>query len=300
MAVLANPAAGRGRHDGLLPAVIDALGAAGRPVRLLDRTGPEAGEAAARAAVAEGASALVAVGGDGTVHLGLQAVAGTAVPFGAVPVGTANDFAADVGLPADPLDAARLLAGALSAGTTRPVDLAHVAGKDGYGRWYGAVLAAGFDAIVNERANAMRFPRGPRRYDIAILLELARLRPRRYALDLDGERTEVEAVMVAIGNGPCYGGGMRICPAADHTDGLLDVVIVHAISRTTFARIKPQVYAGTHVNHPAVRTYRARTVGLAAEGIRAYADGEPGCHLPIEVTAVPGALRVLTADQGQR
>ncbi|WP_249713751.1 diacylglycerol kinase family protein [Rhizomonospora bruguierae] len=295
VAVLANPTAGRGRHEGLLPAVLDALGAAGRPVRLLDAPSAAAAAQAARAAVAEGAGALVAVGGDGTVHLGLQAVAGTAVPFGTVPAGTGNDFAAEVGLPGEPLAAARALATALRAGTTRPVDLADLAGPGGYRRWYGAVLAAGFDAIVNERANTMRFPRGPRRYDVAIALELARLRPRRYALHLDGQRADLDAVLVAVGNGPCYGGGMRICPAADSTDGLLDVVVVRPISRTTFARIKPQVYLGTHVNHPAVSTYRARRVGLAAEGIRAYADGERTCPLPVEITAVPGALRVLTA-----
>ena len=102
---------------------------------------------------------------------------------------------------------------------------------DGAERWYGAVLGAGFDAIVNERANRMRFPRGRRRYDVATVAELVRLRPRAYTMRLDGEVHEFDAVLVAIGNTASYGGGHRICPAADPTDGLLDVVVAGPMSR---------------------------------------------------------------------
>ena len=104
---------------------------------------------------------------------------------------------------------------------------------------------------------------------------------------------ELDAVLVAVGNTPSYGGGMRICPAADATDGLLDVVIAGPISRTTFVRIKPQVYAGTHISHPAVSTFRAKTVEIASEGIVAYVDGERTSSLPATVTAMPSALSLL-------
>ncbi|GIJ23696.1 diacylglycerol kinase [Micromonospora lutea] len=293
VAVLANPTAGRGRHRGRLPHLLDGLAAAGRPVRLLRADSATGAEAACRAAVAEGAGALVAVGGDGTVHRAMQAVAGTSVPFGPVPAGTGNDFAVETGFPADPRAAVDVIATALREGRTRPVDLARMTGADGTVRWYGAVLAAGFDAIVNERANRMRWPRGPRRYDLAILVELARLRPRRYTLTLDGERVEVDSVLVAVGNGPSYGGGMRICPDADPTDGLLDVVVGGRFDRRTLIRVKPRIYAGTHVAHPLVRTYRARTVTLAAQGITTYADGERSLTLPLTITAVPQALHLL-------
>ncbi|MFC7550097.1 diacylglycerol kinase [Plantactinospora sp. GCM10030261] len=293
VAVLANPTAGRGRFRGLLPAVLDRLAATGRPVRLLEASDGPGAATACRAAVADGAAALVTVGGDGTVHQGIQAVAGTPVGFGPVPAGTGNDFAVDTGFPVDPLAAAGVISTALVAGRTRPVDLARVTTPDGTTRWYGAVLAAGFDALVNERANRMRWPRGPRRYDLAILLELARLRPRPYRLRLDGESHEVHAVLVAVGNCPSYGGGMRICPAADPTDGLLDVVVGGRFSRTALMRVKPRIYSGTHVRHPLVRSYRARTVELSAEGITAYADGERATALPVTITAEPGAVRLL-------
>lgn len=293
VAVLANPTAGRGRYAGLLPRLLDRLAEGGRPVRLLTAGTAAEAEAACHQAVAEGVAALVTVGGDGTVHRGLQAVAGTAVPFGPVPAGTGNDFAAETGFPADPLAAVEVIAGALRDGRTTPVDLARIVGPDGATRWYGAVLAAGFDAIVNERANRMRRPRGPRRYDVAILVELARLRPRRYALRLDGEPVEVDAVLVAVGNTASYGGGMRVCPQADPTDGLLDVVVGGRFRRRTLIRVKPRIYRGTHVAHPLVSTYRARTVELTAEGITTYADGERALPLPLTVTAVPAAVRLL-------
>lgn len=293
VAVLANPTAGRGRHRGLLPGLLERLADAGRPVRLLEAHTPAEAEAACHAAVADGAGALVAVGGDGTVHRALQAVAGTAVPFGPVPAGTGNDFAVDTGFPADPLAAVDVIATALREGRSRPVDLARMTGADGGDRWYGAVLAAGFDAIVNERANRMRWPRGPRRYDLAILVELARLRPRRYTLRLDGEEQQVDAVLVAVGNAASYGGGMRICPAADPMDGLLDVVVGGRFDRRTLMRVKPRIYQGTHVEHPLVRSYRARTVELAAEGITTYADGERALDLPVRISAVPRAVRLL-------
>jgi diacylglycerol kinase (ATP) len=293
VAVLLNPAAGRGRHRLAVPAVLDALATAGRDVQILTATSAEAALSAARAAVEGGAGALVVAGGDGTVNLGLQVVAGTGVAFGAIPMGTGNDVVREVGLPADPVAAARVVADALRTGRRRKVDLARMVPAVGPPRWFGGVLGAGFDAMVNERANRMRFPRGPRRYDVAILIELARLKPRRYTLRLDGVEHRLDAVLVAIANTPAYGGGMRIAPAADATDGVLDIVIAGPISRTTLTRIKPRVYAGTHVSHPMVTSYLAREVRLDAEGITAYVDGERTSPLPVTVTAMPGALTLL-------
>jgi diacylglycerol kinase (ATP) len=293
IAVLANPCAGRGRHRGLLPGVLDALGAAGRPVRLLDAHSSAEAERACHEAVTDGAAALVAVGGDGTVHRALQAAAGRDVGFGVVPAGTGNDFAACTGVRSDPLEAATAIAAALRAGSDHRVDLARAVGTDGADRWFGAVLAAGFDAMVNERANRMRWPRGPRRYDLAILLELIRLRPRIYALEIDGADHGFEGTLVAVGNCASYGGGMRIAPAADPTDGLLDVVTAAPLSRATVARLKPRLRDGTHVTDVRVRTFRCRQVRLYADGIVGYADGERIGPLPLEVTCVPGAIRLL-------
>jgi diacylglycerol kinase (ATP) len=294
IAVLVNPLAGKGRPRRLRPEILARLSGTGRELRLLEPSSPAQAQVACDAAVADGVDALVAVGGDGTVHLALQAVAGRDVPFGVVPTGTGNDFADAVGLPADPLAAADTVAAALTAGRTRPLDLGRITTADGQHRWYCAVLAAGFDAIANERANRMRFPRGHLRYDLAIYAELLRLRPRRYTLRLDGTEHRVDSVLIAIGNTSSYGGGFLICPDADPTDGLLDVVVADAMSRTQLVRIKPLVRRGTHVAHRLVHTYRARTVELAGDNVIVYADGERAFPLPVTITCVPAAVRLLS------
>lgn len=292
-AVLRNPSAGRGRHAAAVAEALTILAGTGHRVLLLDATTREDALAQCRQAVAAGADALVAVGGDGTVHLAIQAVAGTGVAFGVVPAGTGNDFATEVGIDADPVKAATAIASALSEGRTTSVDLAHLTGPDGYQAWFAAVLGAGFDALVNERANAMRWPKGRRRYDLAIFAELLRLRGRPYTITLDGVVHQLDACLVAVGNTATYGGGMRMRPAADIHDGLVDVVIAGPVSRRTLLRLQPKLYQGTHVQHPLVTTFQAQSVRIEAEGITAYADGERTCPLPITITAKPNALTLL-------
>ena len=100
-------------------------------------------------------------------------------------------------------------------------------------------------------------------------------------------------MLVSVGNGSRYGGGMRICPDARSDDGLLDVTWLGAVSKPTFLRVFPSVFRGTHVEHPAVRTFRGRSMRIAAEGQIAYADGERIGPLPVEIEVRPSALRVL-------
>jgi diacylglycerol kinase (ATP) len=295
VAVLTNPAAGGRRQRQLVPEITARLATSGAELMLVTAQSAAEAERACQQALDRGASALVAIGGDGTFHTAIQAVAGTKTPFAVVPAGTGNDFAAALGIPTDPLTAAGQVAEALRTGATRALDLARVTGADGTRRWYGAVFAAGFDAIVNERANRMRWPRGDRRYDLAILLELITLRPRHYRIRLDGgEPMGLDAVLVAVGNSPSYGGGIRICPTADPADGVLDVVIGHSMGRLTLASLWPRAYRGTHLSHPRVDSHRARTIELDADGVVGYADGERCLPLPVTITCEPGALRVLT------
>jgi diacylglycerol kinase (ATP) len=223
----------------------------------------------------------------------VQAVAGTRVGFGVVPAGTGNDFAAGTGVPTDPLTAASAIADAVRAGRSTAVDLARVTTARGEVRWFGAVLAAGFDAVVNERANRMRWPRGPRRYDVAIVLEMARLRSRRYSLVLDGVDHGFTGVLVAVGNCRSYGGGLLICPDADPADGLLDVVVAASLGRGALIRLKPRLRRGTHLSDPRVAGYTAREVRIEAADIVAYADGERIAALPLLVSCIPGAVRLL-------
>jgi len=288
--LLLNPAAGKGRGVKAAQLAASALQAAGFAVHTVIGENAEEALKRARTAVDEGTGALIAVGGDGTANLALQAVAGTHTPLGLVAVGTGNDFARTLGQPIGDAGAAgRVIAAALKAGRVRDIDLGQV---DGH--WFGTILASGFDSRVNDRGNRMRWPTGRFKYDLAIVAELATFRPFPYRIVLDdGVVQEVEATLVAIGNGSSYGGGMRICPGADLTDGLFDVTVVGDLSRTALLRVFPRVYRGTHVGHPKVTVHRSAKVEIAAEGIRGYADGDPLRPLPLTARCVPRALRVI-------
>ncbi|MFI2616505.1 diacylglycerol kinase [Streptomyces sp. NPDC018584] len=285
-----NPTAGRGRGAHAAQPAASALRDRGFSVRTV--IGEDAPDALRRAreAVEGGTGALIAVGGDGMASLALQAVAGTRTPLGLIAVGTGNDFARALGLPVrEPGAAGRIVAEALKGSRTRDIDL----GRAG-GTWFGTVLASGFDSRVNDRGNRMRWPTGRFKYDLAMIAELAAFKPVPYRITLDGgDVHETEATLVAVGNGSSYGGGMRICAGADLGDGLFDVTVVGACTRTTLLKVFPRVYKGTHLDHPAVTVHRATTVELAAPGITGYADGEPLGALPLTAECVPGAVRVL-------
>jgi diacylglycerol kinase (ATP) len=290
IALLVNPVSGKGRGARLLAPVGDRLRSAGVDVDVDVIVGRDADEAfdLVRTVVAgdPGVDGVVAVGGDGLVNLAVQVVAGTAVPLGIIPAGSGNDIARALGIPrGDPVAAADLVL----AGTTRAVDLGRADG-----RWFAGVLGSGFDSMVNERANRMSWPTGRSRYNLAILAELRVFRPVPFVLELDGERWETEAMLVAVGNGSSYGGGMRVCPDARLDDGLLDVTVLGPISKPEFLRVFPSVYKGTHVHHRAVTVRRARTVVLSSPGVTAYADGERVAALPVRCDAVPAALQVFS------
>ena len=287
IALVANPTAGKGAARAAAEVAVSRLRELGADVRqLIGRDGDEALELC-RAAVQDGVDALVALGGDGMAHLALQAVAGTSTALGVVASGTGNDLATHLGLPIrDPRAAAEVVA----AGHVRVVDSVRLTPG---ARWFGCVLGAGFDSVVNERANVMRWPKGPQRYNLAIAAELPRFKPLPFRLTLDGEVWETDAMLVAVGNATSYGAGMKVTPDARMDDGLLDVCVLGPVSKVEFVRTFPRVFKGTHVTHPAVTVRRARSVTLDAPGVVAYADGERIAPLPLTCECVPGAVRML-------
>ncbi len=293
VALLVNPTAGAGRGQRAAVRGAARLRERGVPVRLLvGRSGTHATELA-RAAVADGVRALLVAGGDGTSHLAAQVLAGTEVPLGVLPAGSGNDAARMLGLPRDSAAAAAdVIADALHAGRTRHLDLAAVSTAATAARVI-TVLATGFDAAVNERATRMRRLRGRARDAAAVLAELRDFTSRPYLLELDGVRLELEAMLVAVGNGPSYGGGLQICAGADPEDGLLDVVVIEAMTRRELVRVAPRLLDGSHTGHRAYQHHRVRTARVEAPHRPAYGDGERLGELPVTVAVEPAALRVL-------
>lgn len=282
--LLANETAGRWRSLRTHWAVADRLRAGGLIVHEVVCHDVAEVRARLRPHLAAGVDGVVAMGGDGTVHHALQGVAGTPTRLGIIPTGTGNDTARALGIPVDdPMRAADVVV----ANRTRRVDAARSGD-----RWYLTVLAAGFDAVVNERANRMRWPRGQSRYTLATVAELRTFEPIRYTLDLDGVTSELDAMLVAVGNGPSFGGGLRITEGAELDDGLLDVVVIRPVSKFELVRTYPKLFKGTHVGHPRYEHHRVRRVTVAAADVVAYADGERFAPLPLTVECHPGAVEV--------
>lgn len=305
IAVVSNPTAGKGRGLRAGALVTRLLADAGHHVADLTSETAEEARDRALAAVASGAEAVVVVGGDGMTHLGVGVCARTDVPLGIVPAGTGNDVARALDLPVGDVPAAvDVIHRALSAPDAdvgpRRVDAVEVSTALGT-RWYAGVLSAGFDAIVNERANGWAWPRGRGRYHLAIARELPMFRPLRYRLEVDGVEQELSAMLVAVANTPSFGGGMRITPEACVDDGLLDVFVLRPMSKREFVRVFPQVFSGRHVGHPQVSIARARSVRIETLDVPvvAYADGERLASLPLTCHVTPHALTVLAPTSGR-
>ncbi|PRY69157.1 diacylglycerol kinase [Glaciihabitans tibetensis] len=293
LVVAINPAAGFGASRGVGTQVVAALRNHGHGVVALQAASLAELVEATRLALVGRPDALVVVGGDGMVNFGAGLLVGSDIPLGIIACGTGNDLARGLGLPLNKPDVAvEALLESLDRGG-RVIDAVRVTSASGERRWFAGALSAGFDAIVNERANAMRRPRGKSRYILALLIELVRLRPIRYRLVLDGEELTTDALLVSVGNNVSIGGGMKVTPNAVMDDGLLDILVVRPLSRLAFLRIFPRVFAGTHLTDPRVSIHRARTVRIEADSVVAYADGERFGPLPLELEVSEGVLRVL-------
>jgi diacylglycerol kinase (ATP) len=293
--IIVNPTAGGGRAARAVPWLRQRLAETGGELHdaalaVTTRAG-HAEELAGRAA-ADGVERVIAVGGDGTVQEvvnGLLADDGAATTMGVLPVGTGNDLARSLGLPRQP-EAAWAVASGVE---TRRIDVARARSHDRT-RWFASAGGIGFDAqVAAAMATRSGWQRGAAGYLLTTLSELRRFTNRRITLTLDDDSAEHSVLFVAIANGSFYGGGMRIAPDAAADDGALDVCIVGDITRMTAIRQLPNLYRGTHVNHPAVALARARRVSIqgGAETLT-HLDGEPFGGLPLDVELVAGRLTV--------
>lgn len=290
VAVLINPTSGKGKGATAGQIAVETLRAAGLDVQVIQGADADQARQLLAETVNSGVDLVVACGGDGTANLALQSVVGTDTALTILPTGTGDDNARMLGIPrGDPVAAAK----AIANGVRRTLDAGHVSAADGTDRWFLGVLSAGFDSCVNERANQMTWPSGQARYLRAILAELRVFRPIHYRMTLDGTTSTVDGMLIAVGNGASYGGGMQVCPSAAPDDGLLSVTVLGKVSKATFLRVFPKVFSGTHTEHPSVSEHAAKTVRLEAEGQVAYADGERVGPLPIDVTVKPNAVTVI-------
>ncbi len=228
----------------------------------------------------ESCQGVISIGGDGLAHLVLQLVVPRAIPFAVVPAGTGNDIVRALGWS---LEDSTSYLDHITSNPATSIDLGNVDSE-----WFAAILSTGFDSVVNERANAMAWPRGPQRYNVAIARELPRFSPIEYEITIDTRSFTTKAMLIAIGNGRSYGGGMLVCPHAKLDDGLFDVMILKPVSKLEFIKVFPKVFSGSHITHPAVEIFRTKKIELNADAI-AYADGERIGPAPVSAECIQGA-----------
>lgn len=293
-ALVVNPVSGKRRGEAIGRVATQRLRGAGWTVDRVTGDDVTSVRSSLSAVLEGGADTVVVVGGDGALHGILDLLVEADVALGLLPAGTGNDLARGLELPfRDP----EACLDVLLRSTPRRIDLTRV--DDGRTqRLVATVVASGFDSKVNERANAMTWPRGNMRYNIAIVAELRAFAPVPFRLemtDVAGETTEVQAdaMLVAVGNGPSFGGGLRIAHGAALDDGLLDVCLIRPVSRSLLIRTFPKLQRGTHVTMPEFERTLVRRVRIDAPGIVGYGDGERLGLLPLTIEIVPQALAVL-------
>ena len=285
--LVVNSKAGKGRASKLAGKFEVLLKSNNLPYEIINKATYEETFSEYRLSIASGKfEKVVAIGGDGLVNLCLQEVAEQNIGFSVIPAGTGNDFARAVGSHKKSVNE---IFNVVRSQDPTTIDLGLVTGAFGK-RWYVQVLSTGFDALVNNLANRINWPRGQMKYTLATLLTLASFKPIPYELIIDGKQFKQDFMLLSVANGETYGGGMRICPDASNSDGIFDILLVHPVSKIVLLSIFPKVFTGKHVPHPKIDIIRGKKVQISADA-SAFADGEFVSKLPIEITNVKNALK---------
>jgi diacylglycerol kinase (ATP) len=282
-----NPNSGKGRARKQASIAKDHFSQMGMPVSLVEgRTLIDFRERFLTQLTNEAITGVVALGGDGFIHEIIQHIVPLNIPLGVIPCGTGNDFARSIGIHKLSISEQIEL---IAKSKTKSIDLGLVGQQ-----WFAAILSSGFDAVVNERANLMKWPKGRMKYNIAMVEKLIALKAHHYRIHMDETEVDVQATLVTVANGASYGGGMKVCPEASLDDGLFDVMVLGKVSRTELLKVFPKVYRGKHVGHPAVTFFRCSKIEIKGSG-SSFADGEPVAQLPLTAHCVSAALEVWAA-----
>ncbi len=288
--VILNPRAGRYRamrHQQTLRELMEqASRVTGLTWRIVETKRPGDATVLAQQAVQEGASIVVAAGGDGTAGEVANGIVGTSARLGILPLGTGNDFARCAGI-SENLPVA---IDTLFTGKPRRVDLGQV-----NGRYFLNVAGCGFDGEVARRVNqGYRLLQGTAAYVAAVCQTIFTFQPVQMRITADGETTIRRALLCTVANSQSYGGGMRIAPFAQIDDGLLDVCVVQAVSKIEFMRVFPRVFSGTHITHPLFLMQTAREVTVESDPpVPVLVDGDVMGTTPAHFRVYPCAIEVI-------
>jgi YegS/Rv2252/BmrU family lipid kinase len=238
---------------------------------------------------------ICSVGGDGTANEVINGVmkADKPVVYMGFTVGTGNDIPSCFGIPEGDMNA---LVECLRNGKDKTFDVGYCEKAD---RYFGGTASMGFDAEVADRTNKGSKKRsGTRNYQIALVQSIVKYKSHHLIITADDSSpSEEECILLAIGNGKRYGGGMHICPNAEILDGKFTVTLIDRINRFNLLRLFPRVYSGKHVEHKKVRTFEGTRIHVESKGKSIYqVDGEILGYLPETFVTLPKALTVRVPD----
>jgi diacylglycerol kinase (ATP) len=286
--LIANPAAGTHRSRYIAAQVVELLGQRKVEFDLEFTTAPKhAAEIALRSC--KDFEAIVAIGGDGTIHEIAGAMLDCDIPLGIIPAGSGNDLIKSLGIPND----VRAAVDILMAGQARVIDAGTINGL-----CFVNVVGIGFDAAVNYNSHGFRWPAsGLLRYVMALITTLGTYSPLPLTVTIDGTAETQDLFLLTIGNGTTCGGGFRLTPHAKLDDGLLDITFVKPISVPRLLWHLPKVFQGTLER---VERYASmkRVMSLRVESsapVPVHVDGEVyrGDTSRLEIEVIPNALTVI-------
>lgn len=219
-------------------------------------------------------SNFIAVGGDGTLHYMVNALAGSNKNLGIIPMGSGNDIAVNLGIPTDIKKCCRII----KEQKIKRLDLGLINDSS----YYLCIAGSGFDSEVNDLANNTKYPiKGPSKYTYSVYKTLITFKSKEFTVTYNGNKRKINGMMIASANLPSYGGGMKITPDASPTDGLLDICIIKRMSKIHFIKVFPKVFEGKHTDDPKVEIFRTKEMKLESNyDFSVFADGEYICKLP--------------------
>ncbi len=232
-------------------------------------------------------SNFIAVGGDGTLHHMVNALAGSSKNLGIIPMGSGNDIAINLGIPSDIKKCCRII----KQHNIGKLDLGLINDK----HYYLCIAGSGFDSEVNDLANNTRYPiKGPSKYTYSVYKTLLTFQSKEFTVTCNGDERKIYGMMIACANLPSYGGGMKITPDASPSDGLFDICIIKRMSKIHFIKVFPKVFEGKHTDDPNVEIFRTKEMKLESDyDFSVFADGEYICKLPAVFKVAPGKLNFL-------
>lgn len=237
--------------------------------------------------------AIVIVGGDGTVHHILPFIEETSLPIGIIPAGSGNDFARALKIPKN----SSLALKKLLQGKIKQVDIIYVNGKP-----CTTVVGVGFDAVVTDITNRSNIKQwlnklkiGKFSYVVGVLRALFSFKPNEVVITIDGKKKTYPHIwLIAIANTPFYGGGLKICPSAEETDGILNICIADSLSKWEVLMLFPLIFLGKHTIHQGVTFSTGKKIEISTnQPLLVQADGEVLGTTPVSITILKQKLNII-------